>query len=94
METLFEELAKTGEKPTPRERSSNEWIRPSTWALIDHKAALAREGKLNQRDRVRTWEVLPESGVVSAGTVLTSFPIPSEADPPRPGGLSRDAVAS
>ena len=49
-ETLFEELAKTVEKPTQRERPSNEWIRPSTWSLIDHKATLAREGKLNQRD--------------------------------------------
>ena len=48
---MFEELAKTVEKPTPRERPPNEWIRPSTRALIDHKATFARENKLNQRDR-------------------------------------------
>ena len=41
------------EKPTPRERPSNEWIRPSTWDLKDHKDILARENKLNQRDRRR-----------------------------------------
>ena len=52
-ETQFEELAETMEKPTPRERPSNEWIRPSTWTLIDHRAALVRENKLNQRDRRR-----------------------------------------
>ena len=52
-ETLFEELAETVEKPTPRERPSNEWIRPSSWALIDHKATFGRENKPNQRDRRR-----------------------------------------
>ena len=39
------------EKPTPRERPSNAWIWPSTWSLIDHKAAASRQGKLNQCDR-------------------------------------------
>ena len=46
-------MAETVEKPTLWERPSNDWIRPSTWMLIDHRATLARENKLNQRDRRR-----------------------------------------
>ena len=38
-------------KPTPNEIPANEWIRPSTWSLIDKKASLSREGRLHQRVR-------------------------------------------
>ena len=35
--------------PPPRKRPSNSWIRGGTWSIIDHRAQLRREGKLNQR---------------------------------------------
>ena len=50
-ETLVEELADTVERPTPKTLKANEWIRPSTWALIKRKAGLERESRLHQRVR-------------------------------------------
>ena len=47
--TLVEELAETVVKPTPKKIPSNEWIRPSTWSLIDKKTSLSREGCLHQK---------------------------------------------
>ena len=38
-------------KSSPRERPSNTWIRSSIWSLIDHKALIAHQGLLYQRER-------------------------------------------
>ena len=45
-----EEPCATENNPTPRERLATDRIRPSTWSLIDKKAALARQGILKQRE--------------------------------------------
>ena len=49
LESLFEELKATVEIPKPRERKENEWVSERTWALIDHRAQLARRGQLSHR---------------------------------------------
>ena len=48
-EQLFEELKVECGPPPIRERTINSWIQPETWALVDARAALRREGKLNQQ---------------------------------------------
>ena len=48
-ETLVGELDDTVEKPDPKAKPSNKWIRSSTWSLIDLKAGLTHEDRLNQR---------------------------------------------
>ena len=50
-ETLFKELRAKVKKPPRRERTSNAWIRPSTWSLTDQKASLPRQGLLKQWER-------------------------------------------
>ena len=46
VEQIFEQLKATCEAPPKRERKENVWIQPATWALIDTRAALRKEGKL------------------------------------------------
>ena len=48
-EHLYEELHVKCDPPPPRECPSNSWIHGGTWSIIDHRAQLHREGKLNQR---------------------------------------------
>ena len=48
-EQIFEQLKATCEAPPKRERKENVWIQPATWALIDTRAALRKEGKLTQQ---------------------------------------------
>jgi hypothetical protein len=48
LETLFEKLCVDIVPPPEREKPKNQWISDGTWALINHRAALRRAGKLNQ----------------------------------------------
>ena len=49
MEAQFEELQHAIVPPPARERPENQWISEQTWALIDNRARLRREGRLSQR---------------------------------------------
>ena len=48
-ETLFEWLTQECQPPPPRERKQNTWIQPATWALIDARASLRKEGLLTKQ---------------------------------------------
>ena len=43
-ENVVEVLQDTVVKPTPREFAENQWIRPSTWSLIDKRAGERMRG--------------------------------------------------
>ena len=47
-DAMFEELAEAVEKPPVKERPDNLWVRPSTWLLVDRRAAMRKEGALTQ----------------------------------------------
>jgi hypothetical protein len=49
-DTIFERLVEEVEKPAKRERPENSWIRPSTWSLVDQRAAMRKEGTLGRRE--------------------------------------------
>ena len=49
MESQFAELQDAIVPPPARERPENQWISEQTWALIDNRARLRREGRLLQR---------------------------------------------
>ena len=53
-ELIFKELKATCKPPPKREQLANVWIQPATWALIDTRAALQKEGKLTQQS-LRTY---------------------------------------
>ena len=48
MDAGFKVLKEKVIVPGPREYKSNDWISKGTWALVDRRAGLRREGKLNQ----------------------------------------------
>ena len=50
---MFERLVEEVEKPTARERPENDWIRPSTWLLVDQRASMRKEGTLTQLEARR-----------------------------------------
>ena len=47
-EELFARLAATIEKPEKRDRAVSSWIRPGTWALVDRRASLRKQGTLTR----------------------------------------------
>ena len=51
LETAFEELKATVQPPPARARNHNSWISSRTWALIDHRAALRKGGRLSGKRR-------------------------------------------
>ena len=48
MDAGFKVLKEKVIVPGPREYRSNDWISKGTWALVDRRAGLRREGKLSQ----------------------------------------------
>jgi hypothetical protein len=48
-ETAFEELREAVEPTPPRKCPANQWISEGTWAIINHRAMLRRQGGLDQR---------------------------------------------
>ena len=46
----FGQLLENVVKPGPREARRNEWISPATWALVDRRASLRREGLMTSRE--------------------------------------------
>ena len=47
---FFEQLVAEVEKPEKRDRPENLWIRQSTWLLVDQRASIRKEGKLDHRE--------------------------------------------
>ena len=47
---MFEELAGAVAEVPKRERPEHDWIRGGTWALVDQRATLRKEGNLTQAE--------------------------------------------
>ena len=48
-EQIFEDLKRKCEPPPPRQRRENNWIQPATWAMVDARAGMRKQGLLTQQ---------------------------------------------
>ena len=80
LETASEELKTACEPPPPRKRKENSWISDATWALVDRRAGLRRQGKFMQVDGRRLGRQIRSSlkGDRTARTEKTAAAIKSE----------------
>ena len=47
---LFEKLVLEVEKPEKQDWTENVWVCPSTWSLVDQRAAMRKEGTQDRHD--------------------------------------------
>ena len=46
---IFEELKQVCEPTPPQERQENNWIQPATWAMVDARVGMKKQGLLTQQ---------------------------------------------